>query len=86
MTEAVGAHEARVREVLEGALGRPLGDWPADAPLAGFPSAAYDSLMQLEFATRLEQAFGLETGSLDTSDVTSLEAATARLSELVSRP
>ncbi|MCX5375106.1 acyl carrier protein [Streptomyces sp. NBC_00091] len=79
MTETAAA---RVRAVLEGALGHPLTAWPDSAPLAEFPSAAYDSLMQLEAVTRLEKEFGLEPGALDTADVATLTAATARLRAL----
>ncbi|MFF2189383.1 acyl carrier protein [Streptomyces sp. NPDC058155] len=85
MTEAVTPAvelAARIRAVVEGALERPLDDWPADVSLTEFPSATYDSLMQLEVATRLEREFGLETGALDMSDVGSLEAVAARLAEL----
>ncbi|MFD5899262.1 MULTISPECIES: acyl carrier protein [unclassified Streptomyces] len=85
MTEAVTPAvelAARIRAVVEGALGRSLDDWPADVSLTEFPSATYDSLMQLEVATRLEREFGLETGALDMSDVGSLDAVAARLAEL----
>ncbi|MEV0774993.1 acyl carrier protein [Streptomyces sp. NPDC050428] len=85
MTEAVTpAVELadRVRAVVEGALGRSLDDWPADVSLTEFPSATYDSLMQLEVATRLEREFGLETGALDTGDVGTLDSVAARLAEL----
>ncbi|MFG2995397.1 hypothetical protein [Streptomyces sp. NPDC048340] len=82
VTEAVDL-APRVRRVLEGALGQSLADWAGGAPLAEFPAAAYDSLMQLEAVTRLEKEFGLEVGALDTADVTTLDAATARLAELL---
>ena len=87
MTDAVTPAPAvelaeRVRAVVEGALGRSLDDWPADVALAEFPSATYDSLMQLEVATRLEREFGLETSALDMRDVLTLDAVAARLAEL----
>ncbi|WP_381795888.1 phosphopantetheine-binding protein [Streptomyces niveus] len=87
MTEAVTPAAAveladRVRAVVEGALGRSLDDWPADVALAEFPSATYDSLMQLEVATRLEREFELDTGALDMRDVVTLDAVAARLADL----
>ncbi|MFE6030695.1 hypothetical protein [Streptomyces niveus] len=77
---------ARVRAVVEGALGHSLAAWPQAAPLADFPAAAYDSLMQLEAVTRLEKDFGLATGALDTADVATLQAAATRLVELTGTP
>ncbi|MET7899597.1 hypothetical protein [Streptomyces mirabilis] len=84
--DAASPTAVRVRSVVEGALGHSLAAWPQTAPLAEFPSAAYDSLMQLEVVTRLEKEFCLATGALDTADVATLHAATARLVHLTETP
>lgn len=84
--DAASPTAVRVRAVVEGALGHSLAVWPYAAPLADFPLATYDSLMQLEAATRLETEFGLAPGALDTADVATLQAATARLVYLTESP
>ncbi|MFE2967431.1 hypothetical protein ACFXKC_27915 [Streptomyces sp. NPDC059340] len=84
--DAASLTAVRVRAVVEGALGHSLAAWPQAAPLAEFPLAAYDSLMQLEAVTRLEKEFCLATGALDTADVATLQAATARLVHLTETP
>lgn len=81
-TSAASSIEVTVRAVLEEVVRAPLAQWPAAEPLDQVPDAVYDSLAQLEAATRLEKEFGLQVGALDVTDVRTIATAVQRLARI----
>lgn len=75
MSDGADRSEERVRGVLEAVLRRPLSGMSPSDSLADIPDMLFDSLVQLEAATRIEQEFELSTGAVAPGDLVSIRAA-----------
>lgn len=82
MSDGVDRLEERICRVLELVLRRSLSGCSPTDSLADIPDMLYDSLVQLEAATRIELEFGLPAGAVAPGDLVTIRAAAVAVRSL----